>query len=71
LRRGLPKARLTDPDISAGLSFPSKRFGDLEQAFSRRPRYPSSPTAFVPRPDAQEASLQPLSQVHERFNGHA
>jgi hypothetical protein len=70
LGHGLPKSRLTDPDISAALSFPSKRFRDLEQPFGRQPRHPSSPTAFVPWPDAQEAFLQPASQVHERFNSH-
>jgi hypothetical protein len=60
LRHDLPTFRLKDPDISAGLSFPSKRFDGLErQPFGRRLRHPSSPTAFEAQPDAQEAFLQP------------
>jgi len=45
LRHDLPKFRLTEHDISAGLSFPSKRFDRFEQPFGRQPRqlpYPSS-----------------------------
>jgi hypothetical protein len=60
LRHDLPKFRLKDLDISAALSFPSKRFDHLgRQPFGRRPRHPSSPTAFEAEPDAQEAFLQP------------
>jgi len=58
LRHDLPKFRLKDPDISAGLSFPSKRFLE-QQPFGRRPRHPSSPTAFEAQFDAQEAFRQP------------
>jgi hypothetical protein len=62
LRRDLPKFRLTDPDISAGLFFPSKRFDRLEQSLGGQPRrlsYPSSPTAVQFRHDAQGAFRQP------------
>jgi hypothetical protein len=63
-RHGLPKFRLTDLDISAGLSFPSKHFHRLPQPLRRQPRqlpYPSSPTAFQARHDAQKAFGQPAS----------
>src|SRR5215472_4552898 len=39
----------------------------------RQPRqlpYPSSPTAFQSRHDAQEYLVNPLPQVHQCFNGH-
>ena len=53
--------RLTDHDISARLSFPSKRLHRLE-LFGRRQRRqwpPFSPTAFQSRHDACEAFCQP------------
>jgi hypothetical protein len=62
LRHDLPKFRLTDHDISAELSSPSKRFDRFEQPFGRQPTqspYPSSPTAFQSQPDAQKAFHQP------------
>src|SRR5262249_24358064 len=60
LRHGLPKIRLTDHDIWAGLFFPSKRLHGLgRQPFGRRPRHPSSPTAFQSRHDAQEGFREP------------
>jgi hypothetical protein len=49
-----------DHDISVGLFFPSKRFDGLgRQRFGRRPRHPSSPTAFEAEPDAQEGFREP------------
>ena len=56
---GLPKFRLTDLDISAGPFFPSKRLHGLGQSFGRRPRHPSSPTAFEAQSDAQEDFREP------------
>src|SRR5262249_61534625 len=61
LRHDLPKSRLMDHDISAGLSSLSMRFHRLGQSLHRQPRqlpYPSSPTAFQARHDAQEAFRQ-------------
>jgi hypothetical protein len=59
---GLPKFRLMDHDISAGLFFPSMRFDRVEQSLGGQPRrlsYPSSPTSVQFRLDAQEAFRQP------------
>jgi hypothetical protein len=55
LRHDLPKFRLTDPDISAGLFFLLERFD--HQPFGRQPRQwpPSSPTAVEAWHDADEA----------------
>jgi hypothetical protein len=47
-----------DLDISAELSFPSKRFHGLGQPFGHQPR-PSSPIAFQDQHDADEAFRQP------------
>jgi len=57
-RHDLPKFRLTDLDISAGLSFPSKHFHRLPQPLRRQPRQ-TFPTAFQSRPAACEAFRQP------------
>jgi hypothetical protein len=61
LRHDLPKFRLMDCDISAGLSFLSKRFFLLEQPFGSQQRHPSAPIAFQARPYADEAFRQPAS----------
>jgi hypothetical protein len=58
LRHGLPKFRLTDPDISVGLFFLSMRFHRLERAWCRRPQQ-SFPTAFEAWLDAYGGFRQP------------
>src|SRR5262249_52940877 len=58
LRHDLPKFRPKDPDISAGLSFPSMRFHLV--LGPRQLPCPFSPTALEARHDAQKAIPQPL-----------
>jgi hypothetical protein len=58
LRHDLPKFRLMDLDILAGLSFLVMRFHGLGQPLRRQPRQTSS-TAFQARPYADEAFRQP------------
>src|SRR5258706_15471844 len=55
------KFHLIDYDILAGLSFPSKRFGDLEQPPGPQPQrlsYSSSPAPVQFRHDAREGFRQ-------------
>src|SRR5262249_15796368 len=59
LRHDLPRFRLKDCDIWAGLSFLLMGFVLLEQLFCRQPP-PSSPTALEAQHDAQKAVRQPV-----------
>jgi hypothetical protein len=70
LRHGLPKSRLTGPDISAALSFRSKRFRDLEQPSAANQGIHLLQLLLYLGPMLKKHFFNPLSQVHERFNSH-
>jgi len=72
LPHDLPKSRLTDLDISARLFFLSMRLHRLAQprCQPRQWGYPLQ-LLFKLGTTLMKGFVNPLSQVHERFNGHS
>jgi len=69
LRHDLPKSRLMDYDIWAGLSFLSMRFHRLSLFCRQRRR--TSLTAFQARPTLMKHFINSPSQVHQPFDTHS
>ena len=69
LPHGLPKFRLTDLDISAGLFYLSMRFLPSNNPSAANHAHPLQ-LLFKLGTTLMKGFINPLSQVHERFNGH-